>query len=488
MKVPTFQSLHLWTMAPELWVLATSIVVLVVALFMSDEHTLTPLVIGIAGLVGAFWQSAAMLGVHTTGFYGFIAADHVGAVINLVVIASALVALALSPGEVEHGPEYVALTLWAAIGMMVLGSATNLLTLFIGIEVLSLPLYILTGFHRRSALSGEASVKYLLLGAFSSGFLLYGSAFLYGDTGTLFFTRMAYVLTQAPGAVNVYLYLGMSLVLVGLSFKLAVIPFHMWVPDVYEGAPTPVTAFMSVGTKAAAFAAFLRVFLTALPPTIVPWQHAIWFLAVLTMLGGNLMALGQPNLKRMLGYSGIAHAGYLLVALVAATSRGVDAGLFYLLAYGAMNLGAFAVIVALSHGAEEGADISAYRGLFFRRPVLASLMTLFLFSLASVPPTAGFAGKFYILQSAVGAGDLSLAIVVIVATMISFYYYFRVIVAMFTRTEAAEPRAPVAAIPLVRGLVVASLVVAALGTLEFGIFPGGLSHVAQASTRILSGL
>lgn len=488
MKVPTFAALHLWTLAPELWVLATSILVLLVALFLREEQTLPPLVIGIVGLLGAFWQSAAMLGAHTTGFYGFIAADHVGAVINLVIIGSALFALALSPGEVEHGPEYVSLVLWAAIGMMVLGSATNLMTLFIGVEVLSLPLYILTGFHRHSALSGEGSVKYLLLGAFSSGFLLYGSAFLYGDTGTLTFTRMAYVLTQAPGALNVYLYLGMSLLLVGLAFKLAIIPFHMWTPDVYEGAPTPVTAFMSVGTKAAAFAAFLRVFLTALPPTIVPWQHVLWFLAVLTMLGGNLLALGQSNLKRMLAYSGIAHAGYLLVALVAASSRGVSAGLYYLAAYGVMNLGAFAVIVALSRGAEEGADISAYRGLFFRRPVLAGLMTLFLFSLASVPPTAGFAGKFYILQSAVAAGDLSLAIVVVVATMISFYYYFKVIVLMFTRVEEAQPQGLAAAVPGMRGLVVASLLVAAVGSLEFGVFPGGLAHVAQASTRLLSGL
>ncbi|MEK6621111.1 MAG: NADH-quinone oxidoreductase subunit N, partial [Planctomycetota bacterium] len=320
--------------------------------------------------------------------------------------------------DINHG-EYYALLMFSTIGMMLMASGADLLNIFIGLEVMSISIYILTGFKRSKLISNEASLKYFLLGAFATGFLLYGISLIYGTTGSIDLRQIACFIAGKGGVKDPLLLMGMGLIIVGLGFKVASVPFHAWVPDVYEGAPTAVTAFMSVGPKAAAFAAFMRIFLTAFGSSHYEWQKAIWILAVLTMTVGNVVAISQTNIKRMLAYSSIAHAGYLLVALVAANNMGVSGSLFYLLAYIFMNIGAFAIVIVLSQKGDVGMNIDDYAGLGFKHPMLAIAMTLFMFSMAGIPPMAGFVGKFYIFSAAIKSGYVGLAIIGVINSVIS---------------------------------------------------------------------
>ncbi|MBI1798592.1 MAG: NADH-quinone oxidoreductase subunit N [Candidatus Eisenbacteria bacterium] len=335
--------------------------------------------------------------------------------------------------------EYYMLLLSATLGMILMAASNDLITIFLGLELMSLALYVLVGIRRARLESNEAALKYFLLGAFASGFLLYGIALLYGATGSTNLTRMAEFLAASPLQNNPLLIVGGLLLLTGFAFKIAAVPFHMWTPDAYEGAPTSVTAFMSAGAKAAGFAALLRVVLHALGGVHANWAPMLSAIAMLTMTVGNVTALLQINLKRMLAYSSIAHAGYLLVAVVAGGHEGASAALFYLAVYSVMNLGAFGVLTLLGRGQEERVTLSDVAGLGFRHPLLGVTLTVFMLSLGGIPPTAGFMAKVYLFGVALKAGWIPLVIVGVLNSVVSVFYYLRVTVAMYMEEPALEP-------------------------------------------------
>lgn len=381
--------------------------------------------------------------------------------------------------EINHG-EYYALILFSTIGMMLMAAGADLLNIFIGLEVMSISIYILTGFKRSKLISNEASLKYFLLGAFATGFLLYGISLVYGSTGAINLKQIASFIASKGGISDPVLLMGMGLIIIGLGFKVASVPFHAWVPDVYEGAPTAITAFMSVGPKAAGFAAFLRILITAFGSAHDEWQKIICILAILTMTIGNVIAIAQTNIKRMLAYSSIAHAGYLLIALVSANDMGVSGTLFYMLAYTFMNIGAFAIVIVLSRKGDEFIQINDYAGLGFKHPLLALAMTLFMFSMAGVPPTAGFVGKFYIFSAAIKSGYIGLAVIGVINSVISVYYYLRITVIMYMK-EPTREFAPLTISPL----IVAAIAISVIGTLHLGIFPSKVMEIAQQATLML---
>jgi len=356
--------------------------------------------------------------------------------------------------------------LFAALGMMLMAAAGDLIIIFLGLETMSIAVYALAGFIRRDPKSNEAAVKYFLLGAFSTGFLLYGIALVYGATGTIRLEPIRASLTSGIGA-NPLLLLGLGMMLIGFGFKVAAVPFHMWTPDAYEGAPTPITAFMAVGVKLAAFAGFLRIFMANLGTVSNEWTAVLWVVAALTMTAGNVIALVQNNIKRMLAYSAVAHAGYVILGMAA--GRGRDAGgaiLYYLLAYAFTNLGAFAVVVALERGAEAHDDIADYRGLAREHPGLAAAMALCLLSLTGVPPLAGFVAKFYIFAAALNAGLVWLVVIAVLTSVVSAYYYIAVIVAMYMQ----EGGVGVERMSRRPGLLI-SVAVGVAGVIALGVYP-----------------
>jgi NADH-quinone oxidoreductase subunit N len=387
---------------------------------------------------------------------------------------------------ISHG-EYYALLLLTTSGMMVMAAATDLIAIFLGLEVLSISLYILSGYARERLASEEAAMKYFLLGAFASAFFLYGVALVYGATGATSLDAIRDRITQQGlGPGDPLLLMGTALLLVGFGFKVAIVPFHVWTPDVYEGAPTTVTAFMSVGAKAAGFAAFLRVFLKALPVLAEPSAQALAVLAAVTMIVGNVVAISQRNLKRMLAYSSIAHAGYILMGLVAAVKHapgGVPAVLFYMLGYMVMQLGAFGVIIAFRRRGEEVLELNDYAGLGFRYPALGAMMTIFMISLAGLPPTVGFLGKLYLFSAALDAGYTWLVVIAVLTSVVSVYYYLAVIVRMYMApAEAAGASAEaVSSAPLY-----VALALTAFATLILGILPSGILNMAAAAWEGLS--
>ncbi len=427
------------------------------------------------------------LGTVRYGIHDAVVLDRFSLFFYLVLGLVSMLTILLSMGYLDAAAadqgEYYSLVLFSTLGMMLMAAGGDLIVIFLGLETFSLALYTLAGFWKADLRSNESALKYLLLGAFASAFFLYGIALIYGATGTTMLRQIAAFLADGHPPAPLFM-IGGGLLLVGFGFKIASVPFHMWAPDVYEGAPTSVTAFMIAGTKAAAFAAFLRVFLLALPALHVQWSVAIWVLAVLTMTVGNLVALVQSNIKRMLAYSSIAHAGYLLVALVAGGSSGVASILFYLVAYALMNLGAFAVIIALQGREQERLLLTDYAGLGWQRPVLAACMAVFMFSLAGIPPTAGFMGKLYIFSAALEGHYLGLAVIGVLNSVVSVYFYLRVIVIMYM-SEAASPR------PLVPTSVsvaaVLAVVMSVLGTLHLGLFPAGLLDLARQSIAAVAG-
>jgi len=494
-----------WPPIAPLGLLAfAAILVLLASLFTERDEESTLWMVPLFGLLAAGYSMYNLWG-HTTSsaFSGMIVIDHFALAIGFIILFAAACALILAWQDRAFGAEYMVLILLATLGMLLFTEANNLITVFLGIEILSLPLYVLSGIHGHRAASREAAVKYVLMGALSSGILLYGMALVYAGTGVLGLEAIGTHMSHGAGSLA---YVGVALIVVGLGFKLALVPFHNWMPDVYQGAPIAITAFMSVATKAAAFAAFARVLLVAFPFVYHQWLPVLWGLAGLTMLLGNLMALRQRSMKRLLAYSGITHAGFLVVTLVAATGLGLFASIFYLLAYAFMNLGAFAVVQGLSRDDEEGDRIESFRGLFFRHPLAAGAMLVFLLSLASIPTTAGFMAKLSIILAAVQAGVWPLAVVLVVATMIGLYVYLKVAVAMFDRSavgaegtgEGAATRGALAlgevgmgaggpppemAVAAVRAAPVLTLgawivvAVSVCGTFVFGLWPGPLLHL-----------
>jgi NADH-quinone oxidoreductase subunit N len=463
----TTLSIDIAALAPTFLLGGLAMLVLVVGLATGKDQGGLLAALCVVGLIGIGVVAAMAWGLPRTAFGRMAVVDNFYVFFAILSLSATALAVILSSSYTARMglayPEFYALLIFGAAGMLVMASASNLIVLLVGIEVLSLSLYVLAGFTRTRLVAEEAALKYFLLGAFAIGLLIYGSAMIYGATGSLDYAGIALAL-QNGGLDNLMLMAGLGLVLVGFAFKLSLVPFHMWVPDVYEGSPTPVTAFMAVGTKAAVFAALIRMLTTAFPAAQAEWGPLLAVLAALTMVVGNAAAVVQTNIKRLLGYSAIAHAGYVLMALAAG---GNDAVLFYLVAYTAMNLGAFAVMVAVSEGSEDRLTLDDYAGLAQRNPWLAAAMAIFMLSLAGVPPTAGFLGKVMVFQAAIQGGYLWLAIIGVLTSIAALYYYLKVVVAMYMAKPQSSPRASRATASMV--LVV---VVALFFTVQLGIIPG----------------
>jgi NADH-quinone oxidoreductase subunit N len=405
-----------------------------------------------------------------------------------VVLISLTLALLISVGylrrEQLEAPEYIALMVLSATGMMVMASANDLIAIFLALEILSIALYVLSAFDKRRLTSQEAGLKYFLLGAFSSAVFLYGVALVYGATGTTSLTGIAKFLAGNAVLDNGVLFVGFALLLVGLGFKIAAAPFHMWTPDVYQGAPTPVTAFMAGATKAAAFGAILRVFVGTFDLYRDDWRPAVFGLAVISMAVGTIAAVVQTDVKRMLAYSSIAHAGYVLIGVQAATRKGTSAALFYLLVYALMIIGAFAVVSVVARRGDERHSLDDYRGMARREPVLAGLLTLFLLAQAGVPLTGGFVAKLGVFSAAVDAGQYALALVGMLTAVISAFVYLRIVLAMYAPdAEApAEDEAPLR----VDAATGVALFLASVAVVVLGIVPGFALDFARDATLLLA--
>ncbi|MDH4044257.1 MAG: NADH-quinone oxidoreductase subunit N [Gemmatimonadota bacterium] len=443
-------------------------------------------VVGIVVAMGSviwLWRS----GAHPDGLPLMLALDGFRWATGLVFLLGAAAAAVLALGYLERErilvPEFYPLLLFATIGMLLMGGAADLIMVFLGLELMSLSVYVLAGIRRRSATSAEAALKYFLLGAFASGFLLYGIALIYGATGTTNLYTIAFQVADGRLAAQPMLAIGIALLLVGFGFKVSAVPFHMWAPDVYDGAPTPVTAFMAAAVKAAGFAALVRVALVAFGDVSGAWQTTVWWLAALTMALGNLVALAQRRVKRMLAYSSIAHAGYLLVAVAAGTPAGGAAFVFYALAYTAMTVGAFAILAAIGRDGESDVLVDDLDGLASRRPWVAFAMTVFMLSLLGFPGTAGFIGKWLILSATVGAGQTTLAVVLVLASVVSAGYYLPIVMAMYMKPQVD---ADVAERTLLGGGARGVVAVAVVVLLLLGVWPNRVLDVARATGNDLT--
>jgi len=474
---------------PELLVMAGGCLVLVLDPLTSKDRKdwlayFSLAVLGAAFVVG-YWFMGALTGSPRLAFSGLYVLDAYGTFwkLLLILVSGLVILLAKAHLKLEEIdlPEFYAFILLSLSGMMVMVSGTDLLVIYLGLELMSLSLYVMAGFKRYALRSLEAAAKYFILGSFSSGILLYGISLLFGRTGS---TTLAGIRDGIAGlpAGDPILMLAMSLLIVGFGFKVSAVPFHMWTPDVYEGSPTSVTAYISVASKAASFAAFLRVFLEALGGLKDDWQMLLVAVSVATMILGNVVAIVQTNIKRMLAYSSIAHAGYALIGLVAADAFGVASVILYLAIYAFMNLGAFAVVTMLRRGGLEGDDIDDFTGLARRNKWAAFVMLLFMFSLAGIPPTAGFIAKFYVFMAAVGAGMTWLAVLAVVFAAISAYFYLRVVMVMYMREPGETAGTPGYDVRVVASpATVAVLLVAALGVIVLGLFPDPLIQAAQSA-------
>ena len=434
------------------------------------------------GLGGAALSSALLWDRNAEGF-GVIVADNFGLFVTFVLIVVGALTIMFSSQVVYRdgipAGEYYALVLFSIVGMIMMATAVDLLVIFIALEILSLAVYVLTGVRRDSALGTEAAFKYFLLGAFSSAFFLYGIAFTYGVTGSTRLEAVGAFLSAQALSDNPLILMAVGLLLVGFGFKISAVPFHMWTPDAYEGAPAIVTGFMSTGVKVAAFAAFTRVFLSTFEPFVTDWAPLVAVLAAATMILGTVVGVAQTNLKRMLAYSSIAHGGYLLVGLVAANQVGKAAILFYLLAYSVTNLAAFGVIALLGTRDRGNDELRDYAGLWHTRPALAALMTVCLLSLGGLPPTAGFIGKWYIFTAAVSAGYYWLAIVGVLTSVISVFFYLRVVVMMYmSEREGALPLPATVTRMGMAALTVAIAVIFYLGVLPTYVLDRAAESIA----------
>ena len=458
--------------APLTIVSVTALVAILVDAFIPRSPKLL-LWVSISGLAAAL--AAALVALPDRGFAyaGMVTVGGYASFLAVVFCLSGILSMLFSAGYlsgqgIEKG-EYYVLMLLAIAGMILMASAADLVMFFLGLELMSICFYVLAGFSRSNLLSNEAGLKYFLLGSFATGFLLYGIALIYGSTGT---TSIPAMVAAAAGHAGEPLFLiGLALLLIGLAFKVAAVPFHMWVPDVYEGAPTTVTGFMSTGGKAAAFSAFLLVFAPTVVGTIASVREVLAAIAVLSMVVGNVIAIAQTSVKRMLAYSSIAHAGYLLVGVVAGNAAGQNGVLFYLLAYTIMNVAAFGIVSILETREGKHLTFGEYEGLSTRQPLLAAMMALFMFSLAGIPPFAGFFGKYYVFAGAIEAGYTWLAIVGVIMSVVSAYYYLRLSMVMYFREGVPGLVSPAPALAMV------ALVLSALGVIGLGLFPSAVVHL-----------
>ena len=473
-----------YVLLPLILLVAWACALLLVDLFIPKESKWLTAMLAAFGLALALGFTLSQIGRENTGFNDMVALDGFSVFVNALLLLSGLLGVALAYGYIkrmgtERG-EYYTLMLFSISGMMLMAQAADLITVFLALELLSLPLYVLSAFARPKTDSEEAGLKYFLLGAFSSGFVLYGIALVYGATG---FTSLSGIVSAvSTGTSSLLLTIGAALILVGFGFKIAAVPFHMWTPDVYQGAPTAVTAFMAAGAKIAGFAALLRVFATAFPSLAVDITPVLWVISALTMVTGNLLAISQSDIKRMLAYSSIAHAGYILMAFVPygnpeVAPVSIAAGLFYLVAYALTNFGAWSVVIALERSEGMGLAISDYAGLGRKYPALAAAMTVFMLSLTGFPPTLGLVGKFYLFRAVLSGGYVGLAIIGVVTSLISAYYYLRVVVTMYMQDGEPETERE-----FWLGLTTAG---AALITVVVSLVPGGLfSWASEAVLKL----
>jgi NADH-quinone oxidoreductase subunit N len=454
-QVPTFESLNMGAALPAISVAAWACILLVIDLWIPKNRKILTAYLTAGGLAFAFFANLAVYNQTGDSFFGMYVTDQFTGFLNLVILATALIAVLLSVdylkrAEIERG-EYYILLLFSTAGIMFMVAANDLIAIFVSLELLSIPLYILAAFRAPDLRSEEAGLKYFLLGAFASAFLVFGAALVYGATGTTNLNELAVAVQEivsTDSSMTFYLLIGAALLIAGLGFKVAVVPFHEWTPDVYAGAPTPVTAFMSVGAKIGGFAALLRILVVGMsalavsPDAMTAWQPVIALVAGLTVIVGNVIAISQSNVKRMLAYSSIAHAGYIMMAVAAAGTTGMEnaatqAAVVYLIAYMFTNLGAFAVAIAIEHQ-DGSADLENFVGLSKSRPLMAFMMAVFMLSLTGVPLTSGFIGKVYVFGTTLQAGLVGLAIVGVLTSVISAYYYIRVIVNMYLRDRDDE--------------------------------------------------
>lgn len=433
---------------PMLVVVGWACILLLIDLFIpKDRKGLTALLAAI-GLAAAVGFNLAGAGQEKSIFNGMIVVDGFATFLNLIFLGCGLIGIGLAYDylkrmEIERG-EYYTLLLFTISGMMLMATAADLIVIFLALELLSIPLYVLAGFARPKLESEESAMKYFLLGAFAGGFVVYGVALVYGATGTT--SLSAIVQAVSAGDINSVLFtVGAGLILVGLGFKVAAVPFHMWTPDVYHGAPSAVTAFMAAGAKAGGFAGLMRVFIVAFPTLAGDMEPIMWAIAALTLIVGNIVAIAQRNIKRMLAYSSIAHAGYILMAFVpygqdAVMHETAASALFYLMAYAITNFGAWAVVIAMERREGRGLSIDDYAGLGKKRPGMAAAMLVFMLSFTGVPPTLGFVGKFYLFRTVIQAGFIWLAIIGVLTSLISAYYYLRIVIIMYMKEGDPESR------------------------------------------------
>jgi NADH-quinone oxidoreductase subunit N len=480
-------SINLLVILPVLLVLGGGVLLILLDMVTADDKK------GWGSWLTAVFLIAAL--VQTIGMWNYsggtftlsegnpmVVVDNFATFLNITFLLTGLITLLISVNYLQRTglekPEFYMLMLFSISGMMLMGMANDLILIFLALEVLSIPLYILSGFALPRLDSEESAMKYFLLGAFSSGVLVFGIALTYGATGS---TSLPVVLANI-GSGGAFGLAGAALMLVGFAFKVAAVPFHMWTPDVYEGAPTAVTAFMSVGAKVGGFAAMLRIFVSALPEISETWIGAVAIISALTLILGNVVAVSQSNIKRMLAYSSIAHAGYILIAVASGidSSDGVSSALFYMFAYLFSNLGAFAVVIALEHKQGEGNTLDDLKGLARRSPLTALAMAYFMLSLTGIPPTGGFSGKFFVFRAALDAGLVWLAVVGVITSVVSGYYYLRVVYLMYMYDGEGE-------IVMKPGIVTA-LVITAVVTLLLGFFPGPWYEITRDATLLGSQL
>ncbi len=464
---------------PLIAVVLTAIVVLLVGSFGDPEQESHYGYIGIAGLMlAAFFNIKLWNHPPFVGYGGMVLVDKLAVFSTMIFLFAAAVTFLSSPGylsvEKRNTGEYYGLILFAVAGMICMVATNHLVMFFLGLEILSISLYALSGFVRQRPVCNEAAMKYLFLGAFATGFLLLGMALIYAEVSTLSLSGLVEYLkvAKAPGVLFV---VGILLLFVGFFFKISAVPFHFWAPDVYGGAPAPVTGFMATAAKAAAFVIILRVCMETIFPLKGLWIPIVSILAVLSMVVGNFTALRQENIKRMLAYSSIAHAGYVLVGVAAATRQGASSVLFYMAAYTVMNVGAFTVVAMLGRKDESFVNISDYAGLAAKRPVLAAAMAIFMFSLAGVPGTAGFMGKFYVFAAGLKAGQVPLVIIALINSAVAAYYYLRVVVMMYTK----EPVEEFEKVTVAPGMV-AAVAITVLAVFQLGIVP----HMVMTSSML----
>lgn len=477
---------YIWALLPEIVLSAWAMVVLLAGVRRPEDPPSDAGALGWIALVGILLAGGVngwLYGVSAAGDGAMITLDGFRLFANWLFLLGAGLTILVSSSYIERqrlqAGEFYALILLATVGMMVMGGTRNLILLFLALETMSIAAYVLTAYNRRDRKSAEGGLKYFLLGSFSSGFLLYGIALVWGATGSVHLPEIGATVQAGAGFTGLLL-AGMALLAIGFAFKVAAVPFHMWTPDVYEGAPSPSTAFMAAVVKAASFVAFVRVFMEAFPALYESWYPVMWWLAALTMVVANLIALTQANVKRMLAYSSVAHGGYLLVAMAAANEMAMAGLLFYLLVYTVMNIGAFGILMVVSQHGEDRLQVEDYSGFGWTQPLLGVMFTIFLLSLAGFPGTGGFMAKIYILQGAVESQLWTLSVILVVTTVLSYYYYLRVAWYMWMRPAAGDEAQTGVWAPISLRM---TLIVAAGIILYLGILPGGLLDGAMASAE-----